>query len=297
MNAPPLSIVTPTYQCGRYIRRTWWCLRGQSFGDWEWVVVDDGSTDETSDLLADIEREEPERVRIIRFPENRGRGAARCAGLEAARGRHVVGWDMDDLAFPDRLGRLAAELQSGVDFAASQAVIVDAGLRPVGLRDFTDDPLLGRIFLGGTFAVRTELLRAIGYDRAARAGEDKRVVFTLAKHARGRYIQEPLYIYFETRGVSAAKAILDCTHELALLGEWARTAPAAETPAWRRRLRRLRLKKAALRALAAIPGGYRLTVGLRQRGSVAALPPERLAFLARAATLTTDRLAPTAEPH
>ena len=43
MKGPLLSILTPTYQCGGFIRRTWSCLRDQDFTDWEWVVVDDGS--------------------------------------------------------------------------------------------------------------------------------------------------------------------------------------------------------------------------------------------------------------
>jgi glycosyltransferase involved in cell wall biosynthesis len=281
MKGPVLSIVTPTYQCGGFVRRTWANVRDQDFTDWEWVVVDDGSTDETADVLADVTRQDRQRVRVVRLGENRGRGVARAAALEAVRGRHVVGWDMDDLAFPDRLGRLAAALETGVDFAASRAVIVDASLEPVALRGFTDDPLLGRLFVGATVAVRTDLLRSIGYDPAATAGEDKRVVFTLARSFRGAYIEEPLYIYFETRAAGAAKAALDCGHELALLGEWARAAPAAEAATWRRRLRRLRLKRAALDVLGWIPGGYGLTVGLRRRDDLATLAPDRRDFLAR----------------
>jgi glycosyltransferase involved in cell wall biosynthesis len=281
MHGPALSIVTPTYQCGGFVRRTWACLRDQDFTDWEWVVVDDGSTDGTAAALADVARADRQRVRVIRCGENRGRGAARAMALEAVRGRHVVGWDMDDLSFPDRLGRLAAAMESGVDFAASHAVLVDANLEPVALRGFTDDPLLGRLFVGATAAVRTDLLRSIGYDSAARAGEDKRVVFTLARTCRGAYIEEPLYIYFETRAAGVTKAALDCTHEIALLGEWARAAPAAEQPLWRGRLRRLRLKRAALGAISLVPGGYKATVALRRRDGLATLAPARRDWLAR----------------
>lgn len=281
MHGPVLSIVTPTFQCGGFVHRTWACLRDQDFTDWEWVVVDDGSTDGTAAALAGIAGEDPQRVRVIRFEVNRGRGAARAAALEAVRGRHVVGWDMDDLGFPDRLGRLAAAMESGVDFAASHAVLVDGNLEPVALRGFTDDPLIGRLFVGATAAVRTDILRSIGYDPAARAGEDKRVVFTLARTCRGAYLEEPLYVYFETRAAGATKAILDCTHELALLGEWARTAPTAERPLWRRRLRRLRLKRTALKLLAAVPGGYGATVTLRRRDDLGTLARDRRDWLAR----------------
>lgn len=281
MPGPLLSILTPTYQCGGFVRRTWACLLDQDFTDWEWVVVDDGSTDSTAASLADIAREDPGRVRVVSLRENRGRGAARSAGLDAVRGRHVVGWDMDDIAFPERLGRLAAAMDGGVDFAASHALLVDANLEPVAVRGFTDDPLLGRLFVGATFAVRTDLLRSIGYDPSARAGEDKRVVYTLSRRGRGSYIEDPLYVYFETRGLDAGKAVSDCGHELALLEPWAQAAAANEAAAWRSRLRRLRLKRTALRVLGAIPGAYALTVGLRVRHAATTLAPARLEYLRR----------------
>ena len=103
-NAPPvLSIVTPFYDAGSLFRETVQSVMGQSLQHWEWIVVDDGSSDAASlACLEAIAREDP-RLRVIRHAENLGRSAARNTGIAAARSGFIYPLDQDDLLEPTAL--------------------------------------------------------------------------------------------------------------------------------------------------------------------------------------------------
>ena len=115
---PTLSVVIPSFNIERWLGD---CLRsvlGQSFTDLEVVVVDDGSTDRSADIAAFFTTTDP-RVRVLR-QANAGPGAARNAGLDAARGRYVAFIDGDDLVAPGAFERLVGSLErTGSDFATN----------------------------------------------------------------------------------------------------------------------------------------------------------------------------------
>ncbi len=98
--APEISVVIPTRDRGRRLVRTLSCALGQSGVDLEVIVVDDGSTDETADRLAEIG--DP-RLRVLRHATPRGVASARNAGIAAARAPWVAFLDDDDLWSPDKL--------------------------------------------------------------------------------------------------------------------------------------------------------------------------------------------------
>ena len=89
---PTASVIIPTYNQARLVTRAVDSVLAQSFTDYEIIVVDDGSADETSRYLA----AQPG-LRVIRNPANRGPSVARNQGLTAARGRYVAFLDGDDL--------------------------------------------------------------------------------------------------------------------------------------------------------------------------------------------------------
>jgi glycosyltransferase involved in cell wall biosynthesis len=97
-----VSVIIPTYNYARFLLESIHSVQAQSFTDWEIVVVDDGSTDETPDLLSSIE--EP-RLKCIRIPHTGTGGAARNAGLETARGEFIAFLDADDRWRPSKLLR------------------------------------------------------------------------------------------------------------------------------------------------------------------------------------------------
>lgn len=102
MTEPFFSIVIPVLNRRILFEETLACLRGQSFHDWECLVIDDGSTDGTREMVEAIARED-QRIRLLAKPPEarRGPSASRNIGLRAAKGRFVHFFDSDDLLADD----------------------------------------------------------------------------------------------------------------------------------------------------------------------------------------------------
>lgn len=98
MSSPIVSVVIPTYNQADLLEETLASVFAQTFTDYEIVVVNDGSTDDTEQRL----RKYGDRLRVI-TQDNRGIGAARNRGLEEAQGRYVALLDHDDLWKPEKL--------------------------------------------------------------------------------------------------------------------------------------------------------------------------------------------------
>lgn len=99
-----ISIIVPVYNAEKYIEETIDCVRNQTCGEWELLLVEDGSSDGTVDIIMRNLQEKPEpRIRLIRQPANGGAAAARNRGLEEARGRYIAYLDADDLWVPEKL--------------------------------------------------------------------------------------------------------------------------------------------------------------------------------------------------
>src|SRR5262245_22080838 len=101
---PRVSVVIPTFNRAGFVREAIESVLAQTFGDWELIVIDDGSTDDTASVVAAFG--DP-RIRYIR-QENRGEGRARNAGLAVATGEWVSFLDSDDRMLPDNLAALIA---------------------------------------------------------------------------------------------------------------------------------------------------------------------------------------------
>ena len=99
---PLVSIVTPVYNASRWLPETLDCVRAQTLGDWEHILVDDGSTDDSVAIVEAAVRED-KRFRLIRAPENGGPSNARNLALDAARGRYIALLDADDLWLEKKL--------------------------------------------------------------------------------------------------------------------------------------------------------------------------------------------------
>ncbi|MEM6680110.1 MAG: glycosyltransferase [Pseudomonadota bacterium] len=130
-SAPRASIVVPAYKAAATIGETLESLLAQTFTDFEIVVVDDGTPDETLKVVA---RFEDPRIRLVR-QANRGLAGARNGGLLAARGAYVGFCDADDLWEPRKLAAHVAHLDAnpdvGISFAGSR--FIDAESRPLRL--------------------------------------------------------------------------------------------------------------------------------------------------------------------
>jgi GT2 family glycosyltransferase len=122
---PAISVITPAFNAAPYLHHTLESAIQQTFTDFELLIVDDGSTDQTAAIaqryaLADT------RVRLIR-QDNRGIAAARNAALAQARGRYLALLDSDDLWFPSYLEEQLAMLARHPDMAVLSANALNFG--------------------------------------------------------------------------------------------------------------------------------------------------------------------------
>src|SRR4051812_10668575 len=101
MDAHPLiSVVMPVYNCQRYLASAIGSILTQSYADFEFVIVDDGSTDRSREIIEGFAKKDS-RVKLISRP-NTGIVGALNDGVAAARGKYIARMDADDISMPER---------------------------------------------------------------------------------------------------------------------------------------------------------------------------------------------------
>lgn len=103
-NGPVVSVIMPSYNAAAFIAASVESVQAQSYEDWELLIADDCSTDETYTIARRYAAEDG-RVRASRLDSNSGAAAARNLALSAAQGRYVAFLDSDDLWKPEKLSR------------------------------------------------------------------------------------------------------------------------------------------------------------------------------------------------
>lgn len=132
---PLVSVVVAAYNATAYLGETLASVAAQRYDELEIIVVDDGSTDGTSELVLDYARRDP-RIRLIRQP-NAGVGAARNTGIAAASGKYIAPLDADDLWEPDKILAQVVEMERWGDeagFAYCWVRTVDEASRFIALQ-------------------------------------------------------------------------------------------------------------------------------------------------------------------
>lgn len=95
-----ISIITPTYNCAQFIGETIKSVINQTYTNWEMIIVDDASNDNTEEVVKSIK---DERVKYIRLKENSGAATARNIAMENASGKFMAFLDSDDIWIKDKL--------------------------------------------------------------------------------------------------------------------------------------------------------------------------------------------------
>lgn len=103
---PQISVITPVYQAEKFLKKCVDSIRAQTFTDWELLLIDDGSTDRSSEICQEYAKKD-ERIRYHR-KENGGVSSARNAGVALAKGRYLTFVDSDDFVAEDLLETLYA---------------------------------------------------------------------------------------------------------------------------------------------------------------------------------------------
>jgi teichuronic acid biosynthesis glycosyltransferase TuaG len=128
--APGVSVITPVWNAATTLAATVASVQAQTYGDWEMLLVDDGSTDDSRAVAAALAAADP-RLRLLGWENNRGAAEARNAGIRAARGRYIAFLDADDRWRPEKLARQVAVLEGGEALVFSAYLRVDEAGRPL----------------------------------------------------------------------------------------------------------------------------------------------------------------------
>lgn len=197
MNASPaVSVIMPAFNGARYIREAMASVAAQTRGDWELVVIDDGSSDGTAEAASRFAAENPAlSIKVLRQP-NGGAAAARNAGIRAAAGRYLAFLDCDDVWLPHKLETQLPALEKDPEIGL---VFSDTGYfgerydgrPPCVLPDFpSGGPDLAELFSGNcistlTVVVRREILEMVGgFDESVSVGEDYDLWLRIASKSR-----------------------------------------------------------------------------------------------------------------
>ena len=120
VHEPLVSVIMPAYNAARFIRHSIQSVLQQSFQNWELLVTDDASTDNTPQVLEMAATQDP-RIKVFLLKQNQGPGAARNHSLSQAKGRYIAFLDSDDLWLPHKLEqqlRFMQNRQSAFTFAS-----------------------------------------------------------------------------------------------------------------------------------------------------------------------------------
>lgn len=99
-----VSIITPAYNCKNTIKETYESIKSQTFCSWEWIVVEDNSSDGSFEFIKEMIKHD-KRVVLLKTSVNRGAAVARNIGIERASGRFIAFLDADDLWKENKLER------------------------------------------------------------------------------------------------------------------------------------------------------------------------------------------------
>jgi len=195
-----VSVVIPCYQQAEYLAEAVESVVGQTFADWEIVIVDDGSPDDTAGVAATLIAAHPDRrIRLLRQP-NAGLAAARNAGISASDGRYILPLDADDILMPEMLAKTVEllEAEPRLAIAYTDQRQFGAASRVVRTADWDTDLQRRRNLFAATALFRREVWDAVGgYDPAMRRGYED-WDFWLGAAERGfvgRRIPEALFGY------------------------------------------------------------------------------------------------------
>ncbi len=158
MKQPLISVVMPVYNAGPFLAEAIESILSQTYQNFEFIIIDDASIDNSLSIIRDYQKRYPEKIRIIENKSNLNCGGDKCAnkGLRIAQGKYIARMDADDIAHSERLEKQVdfLEKNANVFLVGANAYVIDKKgnkigekLEPLNHRDiektyFTFNPLI-----------------------------------------------------------------------------------------------------------------------------------------------------------
>lgn len=202
MNAPKVSVIMSVFNGAEYLRQSIDSILNQTFTDFEFIIINDGSTDKSLQILQSYK--DP-RIVLISRP-NKGLTASLNEGIAKARGQYIARQDADDISSSSRLEKEVAYLNknSTSGLVGSNYIHIDEKGHETGARthvfthpdDLKSCLVLCNQYGHGSIMLRKSLLKTSGtYDKSVGHAEDYDLWVRLSRLSDVANIEEPLYYY------------------------------------------------------------------------------------------------------
>jgi len=200
MENPKISVIMAVYNGEKYLEEAIESILDQSFDDFEFIIVDDGSIDRTSEILREYAKKD-ERIKIITNSKNIGLTKSLNKAIEQAKGEYIARQDADDISAPERLEKQIRLLESNDNLGCvgcNASVIDENGgfIRKVVLPR-TDLNLYIRkrnCFIHGSLIFPRHVLEEInGYDEKMKLAQDYDLILRISKRYKFGFVDEFLY--------------------------------------------------------------------------------------------------------
>jgi pentatricopeptide repeat protein len=203
-NNPLVSIITPAYNAAEHIAETIESVLIQNYRNFELIIVDDGSTDNTKDIITSFK---DERIKYL-YKENRGPSNARNLAITKSKGQYIIPLDADDMITPDFIARHLQEFEkhTEADLVYCDDFLIDENSKPIRVinrPEYTNRKTLIRDLFHCGFPVipfrtciKKSALNKIGlFDEELLVGEDYDMIRRFVKHGlKMHHLQEALYL-------------------------------------------------------------------------------------------------------
>lgn len=197
---PKVTVITTVFNSEKYLKKAIESILTQSFEDFEYILVDDHSSDNSVDIIHSYK---DKRIKLIRNNSNQGTYAASNKAIELAKGQYIARLDSDDIAREDRFEKQTKLLDEKLNIAVvgSYVQLIDDKDALIGERKFpqTNNEILGQIFLVNPIThsasmVRKEYLNKVGgYNSQFSKSQDYNLWLNIARIG-GKFYNIPEYL-------------------------------------------------------------------------------------------------------
>lgn len=202
-----VSIITPNWNCAKYICDTIRSVRAQTYQNWEIIIVDDCSTDDSCEVVK-LQMDADSRIRLLKNPKNSGAAVSRNYALREAKGRWIAFLDSDDLWAPEKLEKQLVFMErEACSFSYTEYKEIDDRSQETGV--LISGP--GKVSKLGMFAFCWPGCLTVMYDREKvgliqiediNKNNDYAMWLKVCRKAKCHILREPLALYRRGRAGS-----------------------------------------------------------------------------------------------